>query len=411
MKNRFYSILLICFIFASCQEKPSESTSPLRPLIYTEQQNDDPRLAQIREERFLRKLSGSKDENNKIPPKRPINADALGQEIVNRLNARNKTLWEHLWFDTFIFSEEFGSNLKDAAKGRDLVIAESSNIWNEFDPGEPTQSRKKGLASLLSFQSLILGKAQTGVSGTHYSDNILVLEIKEAQLEIQFKIGTILEKDNHFGLLSSISGNETLRFIRSIGLHLRPQLQDPGDYIVPLKVGNYWRYRLADEASNVMASDIFEEGLSTQKGATTKTVEVVSVDRIEGRRLVRFRVSYDDEEKTKITENWLTTPTKIFNCDELCTKNFSDLNALLKHLQNLKPLFSSKETLNVDIELPMGQFDGVLKFHNPEPEANSDSRLVYPQYIYLKPRLGIVRRTIDRPVKPHELLIAYRLLP
>ncbi len=394
----------------SCNEK-NDVHPPLRPLVYTEQQNADPRLAKIREERFLRNLTGSKEKNKTPIQPLPITPEDLGERIVEYLNARDKTQWENLWFEPFVFSEEFGLNEKDAEKKRDLVIADSSKIWDEFHPGEPAQARKKGLAALLEFRKLVLGNARTGVSGTHYPGNILVLEIKEAQLEIEFPIETIFRKGDHYAILSSISGNEMLRFIRKIGLHLRPELQDPSDYIVPLKVGNYWRYRLTDEASDLVAPDVFEEGLSTQEGASTKTVEVVSVDRVAGRRLVEFLISYDDEEKTKITERWLTTPTQIFDCDERCTTDFLDLKKLLGHLQKLNPLFSAKESKSVDVELPMGQFDAVLKFHEPIPLNSTDPRLMYPQWVYFKPRLGVVRRSVERPIKPHELLIAYRLIP
>ncbi|GEM_PF-5152403 len=410
------SLFLLLGGIPACEKE--SPPPPLRPLIFTEQQNKDPRLAKIREERFLRTLMGKNIQEKISLPVRSDDAQVFGQEIFQRLIGRDKVLWEHLWFDAFVFAQEYGESIADAKEHRDLSIAKTSPLWEQFDPGQPTQARKKGLASLLEFRKLVLGHPEQGVDATHYSDNLLIMQLREAHIEIRFKIKTIVRKNNKLGLLSTISENSLLSFIRVLGFHLRGDLQEPESYFIPLKVGNYWRYKLTENAKDLSASDIFEEGLSTQNGASTKTIEVKSVDRIEGRRLVEFLISYDDQEKKQYTERWLTTPTMIFPCGDRCVKNFSNLKKLIFSLKDLPPLFSfdndvlgkrTEESLN--LELPMGQFDDVFEINQKASPNSVDPSMNYPQTIYLKPHLGIVRRSVERPEKRHELLIAYRLLP
>jgi hypothetical protein len=165
----------------------------------------------------------------------------------------------------------------------------------------------------------------------------------------------------------------------------------------------------------------FERGLEDSDGATVRTVQVVSVDRVRTRRVVTLKIAYDDEDETTVFERWLLFPRAIYMCDSNCFELFDDLSKLLEYVQQEEPLFrlplrpgerwGDITVIGVeDVTVPMGKFDGVLDLQLSARAGQFDPALFYPQRLFLKPGVGIIKRNVERSSRPIEALIEYRLM-
>lgn len=402
----FFSLITLI----GCFDSPPDERRPLRPLIYTEQPNHTAPMIKAREERLLRELQNAATEPQNVEPENMRSLDQLGEAIVKSAANQSFENFESLFADAESIAFDRGISLEEASNFVDHAIGDSADFMQQFSPGPTSERRTRGMLDVLEFETLV------GEKG----DYTLVVRLKHSSITYAFDIGDVVKTKRGFRLAGSIKTAPELNRLRLLGLHLRPEVLSPATYWFPMTVGNFWRYRLSKR--NV-TRDLgqFERGLEDSDGATTRTVQVASIDRIDARRLVRLNVFYDDEDATTIVENWLLVPKAIYICDSNCEAQFSDIGALLEWMKLETPILThpiapdEKQTnfeavREEDVIVPMGKFDGTWVLRMNEKIGSFDDTHFYPQEVWFKPGLGIVKRRIERDRRPVEALIEYRLM-
>ena len=68
-------------------------------------------------------------------------------------------------------------------------------------------------------------------------------------------------------------------------------------------------------------------------------LEIRAIERYGSLRLVKYRLSYNDQELTTRSRAWLATPRGLYDCARACVSRIEDLGWLLRHLQQDVPLY------------------------------------------------------------------------
>lgn len=436
----FSSHVRVCFVLccaclflvsSACQDDDGagdvtdnvRADQPLRPLIYTELPDLTPRAAAVRERRLMRELLfGSTDQSGKqwghlkapenLPPL--IDEVSFGKALTRALLSHDEALWDHIFVSPSSYAAMVHVRPKDANTFVDELQAKSSQVWELFAIEHASEAPEGGLSSLFEFHSMTLGQGRT-LSGklarrkddvvAQYWGNVLKVGLRDSDVVFEIRVPKILrvldqEKapDGQYTLAMAapLKASSQLQMFTAAGMHLKPELLRIQEYPFPLAVGNFWRYRRfrhdqkpsKKESMNAMdAALVLDEEQEVDRGPGETLLEVLSVQRYQGWRLVKYRVSYDDQELTMKESHWLVSPRAIYHCSRNCVRHVEDLNWLLGYMQRMTPLYlfpikmgkawsdardseqdSTKELKNAavsvasltqNIEVPSGKFNGV----------------------------------------------------
>lgn len=269
---------MVCaaLVLAACNsdtaEEPTsdraEALAPLQPLIYTEHPNVDPEAVAVRERRLMRQLVEGADESGNwgslhdrqrqdLP--RISEADVLGRTIFKALVERDHALWDRVFVAPVDYARMVHVDLDKAREYVDGVQARSQDLWINFDIEHASESPEGGLRSVFEYRGLELGEGRT-LDGPVAEDdeyvaqhwgNKLRIGLVDSDVEFSVTIRKILRAPNSvrggsepiLGVASEMSGESRFDVFLGAGLHLKPELMETHDYPIPLKVGNFWRYR------------------------------------------------------------------------------------------------------------------------------------------------------------------------
>lgn len=424
------------------QDERASAQQPLQPLIYTEHPNVDPEAVAVRERRLMRQLLEGADESgewgdmrNRTRSDLPVisTKDVLGRSIFEALVERRPALWDRVFVAPVDYARMVHVDLDAAREYVDSVQAQSDDLWSKFEVEHASEAPSGGLESVFEYRGLELGEGRT-LDGpiadddeyvAQYWGNTLRIGLVDADVEFEVRIPKILRASNSvlggsepvLGIASPLSGESRFDVFLGAGLHLKPQLLETHEYPIPLKVGNFWRYRRrlagASQASDTIertapSAGLLKREVDEEDGSQTRPVpdrgglaatealtEVVSVQRMGTRRLVHLRRSYNDAKLRTLNHYWMLTPRRIYFCNRACRRNVDDLGWMLVYMRRQTPIYvfpleaghrwtqagraasQDEATFSidedwVDVEVPAGSYDNALSIRGLGPYDDFD---------------------------------------
>lgn len=217
---------------------------------------------------------------------------------------------------------------------------------------------------MFEFRSMNLGQGRT-MRGklakkddeiAQYWGNVLTIGLRDSPVSFELRVPKILRvvdrdksADAHvLSIAAPVEASRSLEMFIAAGMHLKPELLRSQEYPFPLAVGNFWRYRRfrhdqeprAEGTLDPMdAALIMEEDQESDRGAGETLLEILSVERYGGVRLVEYRVSYDDQELSSHQAHWLVTPRAIYPCYRECVRHIEQIDRLLDYMHRVTPIY------------------------------------------------------------------------
>lgn len=453
---------------STAPDEAARAQQPLQPLIYTEHPNVDPEAVAVRERRLMRQLLEGADESGNWGDMRdrqradlPVirSKEALGRAIFEALVHRKPALWDRVFVAPVDYARMVHVDLDAAREYVDGVQADSGDLWSKFEIEHASEAPTDGLESVFEYRGLELGEGRTldgpvaeeGEYVAQYWGNTLRIGLVDSDVEFEIGIRKILRAANSvrggsepvLGVASSMSGESRFDVYLGAGLHFKPELLETHEYPIPLKVGNFWRYRrrLVDgggaakvvdretPSAGLIKREVDDEGDDGQTrsvpergglAATEALTEVVSVQRLGTRRLVHLRRSYNDEKLRTLDQYWMLTPRRIYYCNRPCRRNVEDLAWILVYMRRQTPIYvfpletgyawseggreaaADEATFRVadawaDIEVPAGSYDNALSIHGMGPFDEFDRYFSgHEQIRVFSYGEGVIRRRLER---------------
>lgn len=441
--SKLITLLLVgCTLGCQSSQEAPKAHTPLQPLIYTELPNLTPEAAEIRERRLVRELVDgqvTRDPKVQQPQRRmPVARDArtLGKVIFNALIKQDDALWDHAFVSPTSYSRMVHIKQKDARKFVDELMGKSKHTWELFSIAHVSEAPEGGLDTIYEFAGLELGqprlasgrRAKKNEHADQYWGNKLKIRLRGAEVVFTLTIPKILNvvdrAKNPSGqpvlcVASKVIADRSLNVFVAAGLHLKHELLRSQEYPYPLATGNFWRYRRFIKGKNDKAVDpidvSFQAPVDTELvanpvrfDATESLIEVLSVSRYRGMRLVKLRKNYNDQQLTTREFYWLMTPRHLYACSKQCVRRVDNMRWLLDYMQRQTPLFVfplkpgddwgkgiSRFTVKQQVETvttPAGVFIAsyVIKGKRGQPDP---SMLLLEQTQILAPGRGLVRLT------------------
>ena len=469
------SLWIVAFLGVSCDGAEREEASspvearPLRPLIYTELPDLTPQAAAVRERRIMRELLhgastsngswGALGESAEQPDLH--DAEAFGRALTRALLDQDEALWDHLFISPASYARAVHVDLERARDFVDELQAASLKAWSLFHVSRLSEAPEGGLASLIEFRSMTLGQGRTLQGELAREDepvaqhwgNVLTLGLRHHE-EVIFEVrlpkilrvpGSPQGASSTLALAAALEPSRRLETFITMGMHLKPELLRSQEYPFPLAVGNFWRYRRyprdeapgeGEQADPMEVALLGEEEQRLDRGPGETLLEIVSVERYEGIRLVTYRLSYDDQELSSKTGHWLVAARAIYDCARACVRHIEDLPWLLDTLNRDVPLYvfpisgqqswgSSASGLSAQVaraseqvEVPAGKYNGVYLIELRGERVMRDPFLTISQLRRaFVPGQGVIRqelRGVSASGEPRwiiEELIEARIMP
>lgn len=442
------AVAMLAVVAIGCQDGEADDGDdhrPLQPLIYTEDPELTPEGAAVREQRLQRQLlEGAADgdwgrlevaDREGMPDS--SGPRALGEAVTDALLQRDEQLWEHVFVTDDHYAELTGVDPERAADFVDNAIGESMDLWELFDHSRDPDVPERGLDARIEFRNLELGTPRN-IDGAaiddpdeavEFTDNRLRLADRETDVSFELPIPRIFQtvSANEIGEADSetqlhvgagIEVGDRLRVYLKSGLHLEPQLLRPEEYPFPLGIGTFWRYERVradadvDAGSDGQLDRRLEDDVEV--GAEELIIEVREISRYGSHHLVEFLHSYRDRHHTRINEWWVTTPRRIYRCDERCRDNIEDIEWLLDYFADRSPVLEFPLRLGAsipsdspeapvivddqwhDVDTAAGTFTGSYRLEEPDVRRPDHRYLRDVDLVrYFAPGRGMVQRRIE----------------
>lgn len=351
---------------ASSDEAPVEAVRPLKPLVYTELPDLTPRAAAVRERRLMRELLHGAEEGDtwgrlrrreNLPA--PRDAEALGRLLYEALMQRDEARWDHAFVSPSSYAGMVHVDLERARKFVDELQGKSMSTWELFDIEHASEAPEGGLTSVFTFEGLELGQGRTVTGKLSRGDDpieqhwgsVLKLGLRGTDVIFEVRVPKILRVADArklptgeplLALAAPVDASRQLEMFIAAGIHLKAELLRSQEYPYPLSVGNFWRYRRYIKGTKPVEPSsmaLLEPEERAPFDADEVLLEIVSIERYGSVRLVKYRLSYNDQDVTTLERHWLTTSRGIYACHRACVRHIDDLSWLLEHLQHDTPLY------------------------------------------------------------------------
>ena len=432
-------LLLVGLLAAACEQEAVdwETRQPLRPLIYTELPQLTPQGAQVREERLMRRLVEGLSEEEmeeasgarraKLPA--PTSARSFGRLIFHALITQDAFLWEHCFVSPESYAALVHMKLPEAKEFVDNTLGATLPVWAMFQVTRTSEAPGGGLGEVFEFEELMLGPPrlasgqrvdpQDEDSAQQHWGSVLKLRLKRSpSTSFTLHLPKVVRVPDPrklktgeplLALAEPLEASSRLKTFVDAGLHLKPELLRSQDYPYPLAVGNFWRYRRTHTLDAPGSSPSSPPERGDQAGAwggegasglgvSEALWEIVKIERYDSWRLVEVRQSYNDQDFTEITHHWLVTPKQIYPCSRECIRHVDTLDWLLPYMERTTPAFRFPMPASwrrVDLEVPKGEFVGLVEMPHQAGQAASDPLLTLESSVqYFSPGQGVVKRQL-----------------
>lgn len=378
----FFGVLLtLCACSTSYEDaQPSpiaRADQPLRPLIYTELPDLTPRAAAIRERRLMRELllganASTQGDASWGRLQTPANlqpltdANQLGETMTRALFTQDEALWDHAFVSPSSYAGMVHVKPEVAHAFVDELLGKSAQSWDLFRIEHASEAPEGGLSALFEFRSMTLGQGRT-LAGkiarreddvvAQYWGNVLTIGLRGSSVEFELRVPKVLRVTDHekspsgepiLAVAAPVEASSQLQMFIAAGMHLKPELLRSQEYPFPLAVGNFWRYRRyrhdqspekAEPLDSMDAALLLDDEQITERGPGESLLEILSVERYNGVRLVQYRVSYDDQEFSMKEAHWLVSPRTIYPCSRACVRQVENIDWLLDYMQRSSPIY------------------------------------------------------------------------